>query len=112
MIDRIITREEYRVLKLFKHNKKVPMSTIENVVGTDFCKGVLHDLNGIIVREKLGFREVQSGLSVNYSDNYVLKNPYERKKVISAYWKDLIRTWYPHVVSTVAIILSIIAIIR
>lgn len=123
MLNRLISKDEYKVLKLFDRSNRVPAEAISNEVGQDKFSGIAHtlqDVIGLSLEYSLDFPVItdQSTYDPPYKSKpmeYVVVNEAERTRLMWEFRKDRKRKWIPVVIadtlSVLAIVVSIVALI-
>ena len=123
MLNRLISKDEYKVLKLFDKYSRIPSETLSKVIGKDKFSGIAHALRGVIglsIEHSLDFPVITElpAHDPPYTSKpmeYVVINEAERTRLMWEFRKDRNRKWIPVVIadtlSVLAIIVSIIALI-
>ncbi|MDY3987755.1 MAG: hypothetical protein SOY88_00140 [Massilioclostridium sp.] len=107
----MLTRLEKKILRRIVRRKKLSVVAAQKILHNDY-DGVMLDLQekGLIEQEI-----VDNGPHTNfvpvYSERWIPSNRYNCKKEIKKYNKDMRRTWYPHIISTIALAVAIAAFI-
>lgn len=107
----MLTRLEKKILRRIVRRKKLSVVAAQKILHNDY-DGVMLDLQekGLIEQEI-----VDNGPHTNfvpvYSERWIPSNRYNCKKEIKNYNKDMRRTWYPHIISTIALAVAIAAFI-
>lgn len=106
----MVTKYEYRVLKkVIKY--ELSADDIRDISGIVDTENLIHSLetSSLIKRHVLNENEFREPIEYG---GYIPDNLFECKKEIWIYRRDMFRTLYPYVVSTVALIISAIALYR
>lgn len=106
----MITKYEYRVLKKII-KKELSANDIRTISQIDNAENLISTLeqNKLIKHHILNRNEF--GEPIQYG-GYISDNLYQCKKEIWIYRRDMFRTLYPYIVSTMALMVSIAALYR
>lgn len=101
------------MLKLFQKSAVVSPEDITKAVG-DSAPGVLRALQGIVVaRIKPDTGSYGCVVSMDYKvTGYQIADHAEYQRIMREYRKDIVRFWFPVVISILALVVSVIALVR
>lgn len=106
----MVTKYEYRVLKKVIKSE-LSANDIRNISGIIDIENLIHSLETSSLIKRHVLKENEFREPIKYG-GYIPDNLFKCKKEIWMYRRDMFRTLYPYVVSTIALIISAMALYR
>lgn len=104
-----ITRVEVKILRAVLKGE-TSAEDLSRLVGSDIVDDAVQSLEKAKLIEPRAI-EVDRYGDVHKYGGFIPSNRFMCKKALSLYYRDLLRTWYPHIIATLALLASLAAVV-